>query len=105
MLTGRPPFRGATTLDTLELVRFQEPVPPSRLQPKISRDLETICLKCLQKEPEGRYHTAGELAEDLRRFIAGEPIRARPIGRVERLRRWCARNPGTALLVSASRQR
>ncbi len=99
MLTGRPPFRGTSLLDTLEMVRFQEPVPPSRLQPKIPRDLETICLKCLQKELGKRYGTAGVLAEDLQRFLDGEPIHARPVGTLERFRRWCWRNPGTALLI------
>jgi eukaryotic-like serine/threonine-protein kinase len=101
MLTGRPPFQGATMLDTIDQVRSQEPVPPRRLQPKIPRDLETICLKCLQKEPLKRYSGATALAEDLGHFLEGEPIKARPIGRFELGWRWYKRNPRIALLSSA----
>jgi tetratricopeptide (TPR) repeat protein len=101
LLTGRPPFQAATVLETLEQVKSVEPVPPRRLRPKLSRDLETICLKCLEKDPGKRYASAGALADDLRRFRNHEPIRARPVGVGGRLRRWCRRNPKVALLTGA----
>ncbi len=101
LLTGRPPFQGTSILETLEQVRSQEPVPPSRFQLKLPRDLETICLKCLQKDVPRRYATARDLAEDLRRFQAGEPIQARPVGLLERGVRWCRRNPIVATLLAA----
>lgn len=100
-LTGRPPFLAATPFDTLMQLLKDEPVAPTRLQPKIPRDLETICLKSIQKDPRKRYESAWELAEDLHRFRNQEPIQARPIGRVERVWRWCRRNPRVASLTSA----
>jgi WD40 repeat protein/serine/threonine protein kinase len=101
LLTGRPPFRGASPLETLEQVRSQEPVPPSRLQPRLPRDLGTICQKCLEKQPGSRYADAGALAGDLARFSRGEPVRARPISQPERAWRWCRRNPLVAALLAA----
>src|SRR5262249_30464442 len=102
LLTGRPPFLGATQLDTLEQVRSQEPVPPRRLQPKVPRDLETVCLKCLRKEPGRRYAGAGELAADLGRFLAGEPVKARPVGIWEKGVKWARRHPAQAALAGVS---
>jgi WD40 repeat protein len=100
LLTGRPPFRAATPLDTVLQVLNEEPVPPRRLQAKIPADLETICLKCLEKQPGQRYISAAALADDLRRFQVKEPITARPVGRLERSWRWCRRNPLVASLVT-----
>jgi eukaryotic-like serine/threonine-protein kinase len=103
MLTGRPPFRGETAAETERQLIHEEPVSPARLNTKVPRDLETICLKCLSKEPQRRYASAAALADDLRRFRDGRPIAARPVARPERLLRWLRRNPtATALIVTAA---
>ena len=101
LVTGRPPFQAATAMDTVLQVISDEPVPPRRLNASIPRDLETICLKCLEKEPARRYTTGGELADDLRRFLDGEPIRARSVNSFEKCWRWCRRRPVFAGLTAA----
>jgi hypothetical protein len=101
LVTGRPPFRGATVLDTLEQVKTAEPVPPSRLVLGLPRDVETIALKCLQKDPARRYESARALAEDLRRFLGGEPIRARPVPPWERAVKWARCRPAIAAMALA----
>jgi eukaryotic-like serine/threonine-protein kinase len=95
-LTGRPPFKGTTPLSTLEQVASQEPLPPGKIQHNIPRDLETICLKCLAKDPGRRYPSALALAEDLERFVHGRPILARPIPFWARVWKWARRRPGSA---------
>ena len=100
LLTGRPPFLGVTLLDTLSLIRDQDPVPLRQLQPSTPSDLETICLHCLNKSPLNRYSSAGGLADDLRRFLDGVPIFARRSTSAERIVRWCRRKPAVASLLS-----
>jgi tetratricopeptide (TPR) repeat protein len=102
LLTGRPPFVAPTILATLDLVKNAEPVPPRRLQPLIDQDLETICLKCLEKQPQKRYDTADALADDIAAYLAREPIKARRSPHWERVARWIRRRPSTAALILVS---
>jgi eukaryotic-like serine/threonine-protein kinase len=99
LLTGGPPFRGTSLLETIMQVVDQEPVPPRRLQPKIPKDLETICLKCLEKDPRKRYSTGELLGQDLHLFLANRPIQARPVGGAERAWKWSRRRPAAAALI------
>jgi serine/threonine-protein kinase len=101
MLTGRPPFRAETTAATLQQVMADDPVSPRRLNSSVPRDLETICLKCLNKEPRQRYAAAAELADDLRRFECGDPIAARRIGVIGSVRKWARRRPAAAAMLAA----
>ncbi len=102
LLTGRPPFRSSSVQDTLLRIRDAEPVAPRLLNGSAPRDLEVICLKCLEKDPTRRYATAGELADELDRFLKGEPIRARPIGQLGKTWRWCRRKPALAAMTGAA---
>ena len=98
-LTGRPPFRGDTPWDTVNQVLTEDPLPPSRLRRRLPRDLETICLKCLRKEPQRRYASAEALADDLRRYLENKPILARPSGAWEWIFKWARRQPMVAALL------
>jgi len=100
LLTGRPPFQAANVVETLKQVLEREPLSPRQLNPAVDRDLETICLKCLQKDPQRRYATAREVSADLKRYLAGRPIQARPLGRIAKTWRWCGRNKlATAVIL------
>jgi eukaryotic-like serine/threonine-protein kinase len=99
LLTARPPFRAETISETLQQVQTSEPLSPRLLNPSVPRDLETICLKCLEKEPPRRYQTAQAVAEELDRFLNNEPIHARPVTRAERTWRWCRRKPALAASI------
>src|SRR5262249_7560399 len=101
LLAGRPPFRGDSVAETLRHVQERDPPRPRALNPKADRDLETVCLKCLEKDPHRRYRSAEELAEELDRYLSGEPIAARPARVWERAAKWARRRPAIACLVAA----
>ncbi len=102
LLVGRPPFQSASPLDTMLLLRTQEPIAPSRLRPRLPRDLETVCLKCLDKRPQKRYGSALALEEDLHNYLAGKPVVARRVGSATRLALWCRRQPVLASTIAAA---
>jgi serine/threonine-protein kinase len=102
LLTGRPPFQAATAAATLQQVLDDDPAPPGRPDAPVPRDLQTICLKCLHKEPARRYPSAAALAEDLRHFLRGEPVAARRAGRLERIARWVRHRPALAVLLAGT---
>jgi tetratricopeptide (TPR) repeat protein/tRNA A-37 threonylcarbamoyl transferase component Bud32 len=107
LLTGEPPFKAATALETLQLLNHSVVQAPRKLNPAIPQDLETICLKCLEREPASRYRSAGKLADDLELFVSGRPISARPVGSFTAFQRWCVRQPviaglGAALVLSVA---
>jgi tetratricopeptide (TPR) repeat protein/tRNA A-37 threonylcarbamoyl transferase component Bud32 len=100
MLTGKPPFKGSSVMETIHMVVYDDVVPPSRIDARIPRDVETICLKCLEKEPQKRYASAAELAEDLQRYLDDRPIHARPTPLSERSKKWVRRHPTTTTLIA-----
>ncbi|MHC2066155.1 protein kinase domain-containing protein [Bremerella sp. T1] len=102
LLTGRPPFKAETSTETLQQVINDEPVAPSQLNSRVPFDLQTICLKCLQKDPARRYVSAANLAADLERFLGGEPVQARPISFAERTLKWCRRRPASSVAIVVS---
>ena len=100
LLTGRPPFIGADSIETIMLLLTEDPIAPRTLQPTIPNDLETICLKCLEKKPSRRYLTASELADDLHRVLEHRPIHAKPVSRLEHMVKWARRNPWKAIVIA-----